>query len=130
MTYNTEKKQAVISYFKENRHKSISLDELCKAILKGGSGKSTVYRIVSGLVSCGMIKKFSDDKSRHITYQYIGEDSCSEHLHLKCKGCGKTIHLDSGMTKKLESSILENENFIIDDGCFIFGRCADCFKSS
>ena len=129
MTYNTEKKQAVISYFKENRHRSISLDELCESILKGGSGKSTVYSIVSGLTSSGVLKRFSDDKSRHFTYQYIGEHSCSEHLHLKCKECGKTIHLDSGTTRALEENILAVESFFIDDGSFIFGKCKECTKT-
>lgn len=126
MTYNTEKKAEILELFSKGGGQAFSAEEICSAILNDGRGKSTVYRIISKLVDQGILRRISDGKTRHITYQYINTGGCSEHLHLKCNVCGKLIHLDEETSHTLGVSILKTEGFTIDEGALLYGRCESC----
>lgn len=126
MTYNTEKRSAVISFLKENSSTAFTIDELSERLSPDGSGKSTYYRLISKLVEQGAIKRISDERTRHTTYQYLGNDDCCEHLHLKCKECGRLIHLDHSTSHAVEETIMEMGGFSIDEGAILFGKCRNC----
>lgn len=126
MTYHTEKKDRVLAFFREKPDEAFPIEQVCRAILTDGSGKSSVYRIVSGLVDEGILCKISEPNSRHCSYQYVGGEHCAEHLHLKCVGCGRLIHLDGKTSQTLEKQILSSENFELDEGALLFGKCAVC----
>lgn len=126
MTYNTEKRAALLRFFSERSTEAYSLDEVCEILLPDGKGKSTVYRLAAKLVEEGVLRKITEQKSRHCTYQYVGGEECAEHLHLKCRDCGKLIHLDEGSTKSLEEKLLKSSGFALDESTLIFGKCAEC----
>ena len=127
MTYNTEKRAEILEFFSRMGGQAISAEDICSAILTDGHGKSTVYRLISKLVDQGILRRISDAKTRHVTYQYVHSGcSCSEHLHLKCKDCGKLIHLDEETSQRLGISILKNEGFTIDEGALLYGICKKC----
>ena len=126
MTYRTEKKEELLSFLSRSGAETFTVDEICDAILENGSGKSTVYRLISKLVDDGSVRRISDGKTRRGTYQYIGSGRCSEHLHLKCKECGKLFHLDGEISKTLEKRILKSNGFAIDDGALLYGKCKSC----
>ena len=125
MIYNTEKKTKIYELLSTCRDKAFSVDEICQRVLSGEGGRSTVYRIISDMVKCGKVKKLTDEKTRHTTYQFLGGE-CHEHLHLKCKDCGRLMHLDHETSHLLEEKILGTSGFSLDGGCIIFGRCGDC----
>ena len=126
MTYNTEKRTAIINFLKKRHDKGFSIDDIASALSPDGRAKSTYYRLVSKLVGEGVIRKITDEKTRHTTYQYLCLDGCDEHLHLKCKECGKLIHLDSETSHLVEERIMGAGGFAIDEGALIFGRCNSC----
>ena len=126
MTYNKDRRRAVISLLSENGSRAFSTEEICSIILKDGGGKSTVYRIISELVHDGVVKKISDDKSRRVLYQYLGEKKCAEHLHLKCKVCGELIHLDRQTSRLIASSLVGSTLFTIDPSEILLGICKNC----
>ena len=126
MTYNTEKKNEIINFFKNGGGQAFSAEDICSAILTSGHGKSTVYRIISRLVDDGVLRRITDVKTRHVTYQYVVAGACREHLHLKCKDCGRLIHLDGEMSRRFGTSILRSEGFTIDFGALLYGRCGSC----
>jgi len=126
MIYNTEKRTKLIEFLSKNSKNAYTAEEICHSILDGERGKSTVYRLISKLVDDGIIHRISDAKTRRITYQYIGERACSEHLHLKCTECGKLIHLDDTTSHILEKRIFKSEGFALDGGAMIFGKCEGC----
>ncbi len=125
MTYNTGRREEIIAYFKERSDEAISLDEVCSVLTGSGEGKSSIYRIVARLVSEGVLKKLSSPDSRHCKYQYLGEH-CSMHLHLKCLGCGRLIHLDTENSDKLSKTVMSLGDFSLDSASLIFGRCKGC----
>ena len=126
MTYNTEKRSAVISFLEKNRGSAFTIDEIAGKLSPDGSGKSTYYRLISKLVDEGAVKRISDGKTRHTTYQYLGGHDCCEHLHLKCKECGKLFHLDHNVSHNVEEAIMQVGGFSIDEGAILFGRCKGC----
>lgn len=126
MTYKTAKKEELLSFLSKSGGHAFTVEEICDAILEGGSGKSTVYRLISRLVDGGEVRRIADGKTRRVTYQYIGTGHCSEHLHLKCKECGRLFHLDGEISKTLEKRILKSNGFEIDDGALLYGKCKSC----
>lgn len=126
MTYNTEKRAELVEFFSQSNGQAYSIEEICSAILKDGSGKSTVYRLVSKLVDEGALRRISDGRTRRVTYQFIHTGHCSEHLHLKCKECGKLIHLDDEISHMLEKRIMNAKGFALDDGALLYGKCENC----
>ena len=126
MTYKTAKKEELLSFLSKSGGQAFTVEEICDAILEGGSGKSTVYRLISRLVDGGEVRRIADGKTRRVTYQYIGTGHCSEHLHLKCKECGRLFHLDGEISKTLEKRILKSNGFEIDDGALLYGKCKSC----
>lgn len=126
MIYNTEKRTELLDFLKRGEGRTFSVEEICAAILKDGRGKSTVYRLISKLVDEGEVRRIADGKTRHVTYQYIHSGHCAEHLHLKCKECGKLIHLDGEFSCALEQRILKTEGFILDCGALLYGKCEKC----
>lgn len=126
MVYTTGKRERIIDFLSENADRSFTLEEICDVTTDAGKGKSTVYRLVSELVGEGILTRLSDGRTRHCTYQYVGGELCHTHLHLKCKGCGRLVHLDHELSEKLESVVRSVGGFHIDDGAFLFGTCREC----
>lgn len=125
MSYNTEKRNMLLGFLRENSQSSYTVEELCRHILPDGKAKSTLYRLVSRLCDEGLLKKVLDEPSGLISYQYM-DGGCHEHLHLKCKDCGKLIHLNKKTSHFLFDEIFHNENFELDGGEILFGRCGSC----
>ena len=130
MIYNTEKRSELIAFFENGSGQAYTIDEICRSILPDGKGKSTVYRIVSELVEAAVVKRISDGKTRHCTYQYIGNEECHSHLHLKCRDCGQLIHLNDDISHKFSDSVLSFGGFTLEEGCLLFGKCKSCNPKS
>ena len=130
MKYSTGKREQILAFLSENADRSFALFDLAERVTDGGKGKSTVYRIVSELLSEGKIRRLSDGKTRHCTYQYIGNEECHSHLHLKCRDCGQLIHLNDDISHKFSDSVLSFGGFTLEEGCLLFGKCKSCNPKS
>lgn len=126
MVYTTGKKELIIELLSRNSNTSYTIEEISDAVTNDGKGKSTVYRLVSELVSNGCVRRLSDGKTRHCTYQYVGGEHCHHHLHLKCKGCGRLVHLGEGESRRFERVLLDIGGFVIEEGTLLFGTCKEC----
>lgn len=114
---------------KNHSSSAFSADEITHALSPDGSGRSSYYRIISKMVDEGILRRISDPKGRHTTYQYLGGEHCSEHLHLKCNGCGRLIHLDHKASRELVSTLFAIGGFALDESSMLFGRCELCLKT-
>ena len=128
--YHTEKREALANFMQEHESEAFSLEELCHILCPDGKGKSTVYRLVSRFVDEGTLRKIADVKTRHNSYQWIGE-GCSHHLHLKCTVCGQVIHLDHETSHKFEDTLRTALSFVLDEEqTLLFGTCRTCARLS
>lgn len=126
MRYNTARRDDILSFLRKNRECSFSLEQICASILDEGRGKSTVYRIASELVREGRVRRLCDEHTRRVTYQYIGDEHCAHHLHLKCKECGRLAHLDAEVSHELCEAVRRAGGFVIDGGELLVGVCENC----
>ena len=124
MKYNTKRREEIASFLMNNSERAFTSEQIACAVLDGDSGRSTVYRLLSELVADGCIRRITDG-TRHVTYQYVGGEHCHHHLHLKCKGCGRLIHLDESTSREVEER-LSTSGFTIDGGELLLGTCSDC----
>ena len=126
MKYNTEKRKRITELFAAYPYKSFTSEQISAVVTDEDCGKSTVYRILSDMLKEGKIKKISSPNSRKVSYQYIDCEHQDEHLHLKCKDCGVIIHLGEDTSKELREAIMKANEFAIDEGELLFGRCKGC----
>ena len=125
MTYNTQREKEILTLLSGEKHRAFSVEEICERILTEG-GKSTVYRIISRLTADGIFKKICDSKTRRVSYQYLGEKTCCEHLHLKCKACDRLIHLDKSSSELIMKMLSDSGSFSLDPTEILGGLCRDC----
>ncbi len=127
--YNTKQKQLLINFFAENNNKQFSTKEINEYLCsKNKIGQSTVYRLISGLVEDGTIRRFRGSNAKSVVYQYVGSNhQCDKHFHLKCIECGLLIHLDCEHMEDLNSHINTEHNFDIDiSKTILYGMCKAC----
>lgn len=129
-TYKTHQKEVLLSFLKNNPDKPFSVEELALALEKEFSdppGKSTVYRLVGQLVESGTVKRFVKGNSRQFLYQISGGEECHHHLHLKCTGCGKLLHMRHELSEQVINEILGGSDFAVEpENTTLFGCCKDC----
>ena len=130
MTYETDKKERLISLLSIDPKKAFTVEEICCELLADGRGKSTVYRIVKELSAEGRLRKITNQESRRVSYQLLSDDGCKRHLHLKCTVCGALIHLDHKTSQSLEESLRSSGGFMLDLGSMLFGKCKSCYSEN
>ena len=129
MEYKTKAKETVTEFLSQNRGTALPLEEICEKLAVFEIGKSTVYRIVSSLVKSGCVRRISDNLSRHVSYQYIGDEGCRLHMHLKCKDCGAIIHLEDSISRSFLEGVKVLKGFSLDEDSLLTGRCIRCERS-
>ena len=102
--------------------------------LKKGYGNSvpaisTVYRLITKLVTEGSVRRFVKGHSRRFLYQIVDRDHCRSHLHLRCMDCGKLIHLNEKVSDELLTTIRSANNFSVnEEETVLVGACSDCSR--
>ena len=129
-TYNTHQKEMLVQFLKNNSEHQFSVEDIATALsntYQDAPGKSTVYRLIGQLVSNGSVKRFVKGNSRQFLYQIADNEECHHHLHLKCTGCGKLVHMGHALSEQLISNILgENDFSVATDSTTLFGSCREC----
>lgn len=129
--YETEQRKLLIALFRADPDRFYTVEEVAE-ILRGDSDDamcsvSTIYRLIARLCEEGIVHKHARDGSRKFYYQYVRGKECEEHLHLKCDGCGKIIHMDADTSAAVLSEVLRQNGFSIDGAKTLMrGLCADC----
>lgn len=126
--YVTKQKSAIICVLKENSEKLLTPEKIINLLkAKGESvGKATLYRYLDNLVLTKEIRKSYNPEINSFEYQLCHGD-CSNHLHLKCKKCGKVIHLECKETEEFLEHISLEHVFLIDHfSSTIYGLCPEC----
>lgn len=127
--YHTKQRELLLSFLKSHKQATFTVNEIAQAICEAnGIGKSTVYRLIAKMAQDEVLKRYYDENKRSVVYQYVDhEHGCDRHFHLKCTDCGKTIHLEDKSTEDALRSILNDNQFAMDEGkTVLFGRCNGC----
>lgn len=128
-SYQTEQKKILLDFLSKNRDRSFTIDEITAGIEKSGASlaRSTVYRLASKLEGEGVIRRFVKADSRSASYQLAACEHCEAHLHLKCVGCGKLVHMDESISDELIRKIRATSAFSVDEEeSVLYGKCSMC----
>lgn len=95
--------------------------------IKGAGSKASrasVYRTLSLLVECGLVKRVTRTDKGNIYEHTYGH---SHHDHMICDICGEIIEFFSEKLEKLQDEICEKNSFIGSSHALeIRGRCKKC----
>lgn len=135
--YRTEQKTLLVAFMEAHKNEQFSAEELSEILMRsskeGGKapGKSTVYRLVSGLAEEGVLRRFPKSEGRGWLYQFHQRNGCSGTLHLKCRECGLLQHLDREASDALIKQIQHDHGFALDvNTSVLYGLCASCENKS
>ena len=127
--YLTKQRKLLIEYLSSRPDESISAGEIAEAMYDRVS-VSAVYRNLADMEAEGRLRRVAGGGSREAVYQYIDETACRSALHLSCKKCGRTVHMQKQIADSLVNSVEQNDHFSIDKGeTIIYGVCGNCQKA-
>ncbi|MBQ8014406.1 MAG: transcriptional repressor [Treponema sp.] len=130
MTYNTEQRAALLSFLTENPDKTFSAKEIAQALAGRNISKSSVYRNIAELESEQKIKRVTKAGSHESFYQFCGNASCRNHIHLSCTKCGKIFHMEHEQTERLLNALESSDGFELSVGeTTLYGVCRECVKN-
>lgn len=128
--YSTKQRKAMLDCFIRHRDEYISADEIADELKDSGISISAVYRNLAALEEEGKVTTYSKGGSRKVYYRYIDAADCRSHIHLSCRRCGKTYHMDAPSTENLVSSVEEKSGFSVDrSSSVLYGICGTCRSS-
>ena len=125
--YRTEQRKMIENYLIEKKDKFINAEEILQYMKKNNHivGLTTIYRFLNLLEQNNNVRIEIRNHTKY--YQYIS-DECCHHYHLKCKKCGKTIHLDCEEFEEVNEHIQNEHKFKLDNNTIIYGTCNVCLK--
>ncbi len=130
--YKTNNRAVILEYLTEHASHPVSVSDICAHFSEIGMNinVTTVYRYLDKLEAENRVIKYTNSDGRRAVYQYVEEgESCHHHLHLKCIGCGKIIHLDCTFMNEISRHIEQQHGFHIQcRNSLIYGYCDECRK--
>lgn len=127
--YVTKQRRQLLDYLSRHTDEQMTARQIADALTQENISLSAVYRNLSDLEADGLLKRSVREGTRDVFYQYIAAEECKDSLHLSCRVCGKSIHLDDAEAERLLDSTLKSTGFQIDKTeTILYGVCADCRK--
>ena len=121
-SYNTRWRCAVVSFFAANQERGFTPDEVVASL--EDVPRSTIYRLLSQLFAEGILRKTATE-GRKAVFQYQGAE-CSMHMHIRCRICGRTEHLDEKSTRMIERIVESSSGYRVLDSTVFEGICREC----
>ena len=125
--YRTRQRDRVIGFFRDNPHRCFTAKDIIGE-LSPELGEATAYRLLKRLSQEGVLRRFIPDGAEGASYQYAGD--CGGHIHLKCLGCGRLIHMECRKMGEMEEHLKVDHDFTVDRSkTVLYGLCKRCRSS-
>ncbi|MBR3077890.1 MAG: transcriptional repressor [Oscillospiraceae bacterium] len=126
--YMTQPRKRLLNYLHQHADETLTAGQIAQDLPE--ISVSAVYRNLSALEQDGAVRKVAKGGSREVFYQYLKAEECRDHLHLSCKKCGKTFHMDEAETEALLDAIAKLDGFTVDrTDTVLYGLCSGCQHS-
>ena len=127
--YMTQPRKRLLNYLHQHADETLTAGQIAQDLPE--ISVSAVYRNLSALEQDGAVRKVAKGGSREVFYQYLKAEECRDHLHLSCKKCGKTFHMDEAETEALLDAIAKLDGFTVDrSDTVLYGVCSECKKAT
>ena len=128
-SYHTHQRTVLLDFLSQHPDEQFSARQIAQALTSEQISISAVYRNLAVQEKAGKVRRVSKTGSREVFYQFTDAVPCREALHLSCKKCGKTYHMNTAGAERLIQSVAQVENFQIDKAeTVLYGICAACQK--
>jgi len=125
--YKTRQRTILLDYLEHHADELLSAQRIADDLRGEDVSLSSVYRNLAELEAEGKLRRSSKGPAREVYYQYIDSAPCKGALHLSCRRCGKTFHMEPDGAERLVSAVAREEGFAIDRGeTVLYGVCGDC----
>ena len=125
--YSTKQRETLIKYLSLHTDEQLSTYQIANDLQNKEISLIAIYRNLSDFEKEGIVKRYIKPDSKEIYYQYIAPDECKNSIHLTCRICGKSSHMDSNDAEILLLSVKLNKGFTIDKSAsVIYGICQQC----
>lgn len=124
--YSTKQRRLLLNFLSKNADIQFSVDDISEKLSEKKISKSAVYRNINKMTDEGIVERFIVEGSKKLLYQYVGDDECLAHLHLKCGICGTITHADCNITGDITKAA-SCAGFTLDRRrTMLFGVCSSC----
>ena len=125
--YRTKQRRILLSYLSSHPDQALTARQIAEELAGEGISLSAVYRNLAEMEAAEEIKRLSQCGVREALYQYVATPDCRGSLHLSCKKCGKTLHMDPGEAVEILRRVAQTDQFSIDVGeTVLYGVCGSC----
>lgn len=128
--YVTRPRNLILEYITSQKDRQFSATDVYNFLLsrKCQVNLVTVYRNLDKMLQEGILLHYKYTDQNCSMYQYAEKaENCENHLHLKCKKCGKVIHLECSFMEEISRHLMEHHGFQIDcKESAITGICEAC----
>ena len=125
--YVTKQRTALLEYLSRHPDEQISARDIAASLEEESVSISAVYRNLNDLETDGSVRRVTRHGSREVLYQYLDAAPCREQLHMSCRRCGRTYHMNPAQAEQLIEAVARLEHFQIDRGATVlYGLCRDC----
>ena len=125
--YQTKQRRILQSFLADHPDESLSAADIAAALSAQSISISAVYRNLTALEQEGRVRRVAKSGSREVLYQFVDTEDCREHLHLLCKGCGATYHMNKEDADSIIRMLAVHEQFAVDrNDTVLYGTCEAC----
>lgn len=125
--YMTQPRKRLLNYLHSHADEDLTAAKIAEELPE--ISVSAVYRNLAALEKDGAVRKVAKNGTREVFYQYRKAEACRDHLHLSCKKCGKTFHMNEAETEALLDAITRVDGFTVDrEATVLYGICEQCSK--
>ena len=127
--YRTKQQEMIAQVLYENAGCHLNAQQIAQRIESAGEevSRATIYRCLDRLTADGAVRKYTAESGQRACYQICTDAQCGNHYHLKCRRCGKLIHLECWMMAEMQQHIARDHRFVLDPCQTVFyGECEHC----
>lgn len=121
-----------MAYLEENKEKSFSAYDINAYLEKQDIqvNLTTIYRNLDKLMENGILMKHKTAGDECCKYQYVKpHGNCQEHIHMKCRSCGKIFHLECCFMEEISAHLKKEHGFTLECAdSILVGLCESCIS--
>ncbi len=127
--YMTRQRRLLLEYLGAHHDETLTAQQIADDLSGANVSLSAVYRNLAELEAQGKVRREAGETAREASYRYLAAEECRGCLHLSCKKCGRTFHMDSEGAQALLEAVARTEDFAVDEGeTVLYGVCGTCKK--
>lgn len=125
--YVTKQRKLLLGYLEEHADEPISAQEIEAKLGVEKMSLSAVYRNLADLEAEGKVRRSSLGPARETFFQFIDGEECKGAVHMSCKKCGRTYHMDPEDADRLVEVVRKLGGFELDKSdTVLYGVCDRC----